>query len=80
MIQPTKPTPVIYRPADLAKLLKVSRQTIANRLADGTIPARHFGGAVVVLAEDVHRMLLALPPYEARSRAAEKPLQAPTAA
>jgi excisionase family DNA binding protein len=55
------PAPFLYRPAELAKLLKVSRQTIYNKMASGLIPARKLDGVTLILHEDVVTMLRDLP-------------------
>ena len=54
---------IVYRVAEVAKLLGVSRQTIFNRLATGALKARKFGGGVtVIMRDDFLAMLRDLPP------------------
>jgi hypothetical protein len=60
-VPPAAQPPLLYRPNELAEVLKCSRQSVYNKMALGLIPAKKFGDMTVVLHEDVMTMLRALP-------------------
>jgi len=42
---------------ETAQVLNISRSSVYNRVADGTIPSRRIGGRVVIPAEAIRRLL-----------------------
>ena len=52
---------LVYRVAEVAKILGISEQTVFNHLATGLIQGRKLGGATVVLHDDMMQMLRDLP-------------------
>lgn len=60
-VPPVAQPPLLYRPDELASVLKCSRQSVYNKMASGLIRARKLGDMTVVLHEDVMSMLRSLP-------------------